>query len=238
MANEALSHPSPVFAVLTGDVIGSTRLGPEPLTAAFNLMSATAASFGRTWPNALVGGPEYFRGDAWQLMLARPELALRLALLMRAALRAGIGADTRVSIGIGLVDRIVPDRLSISNGEAFVLSGRALDRMPSAVEMTGVVPERAGPIAQWLPPILHLCGAILRRWTPRQAELMTHALASSGLTQERIAAALTRKVAKQTVQESLAAAGWRPLMEAVEAFERTDWRGLTALAVSPDSAPI
>lgn len=43
-------------------------------------------------------------------------------------------------------------------------------------------------------------------------------------THERIAKALVPEVAKQTVSDSVAGSGWRPLMEAVNALEKTDWR--------------
>jgi hypothetical protein len=212
--------------VLTGDLIGSSRLTPNQLADALAAMKAMFSSFARTWPNSVVGEPEFFRSVSWQVLLKRPELALRLALLARAALQAQAGVDSRVSIGIGSITQIVEDRISASIGEAFVLSGQALDLMSPHVEMTGALPERAEAMSQWLPPITHLCGALLRRWTRRQAELMSHALLLHEPTQEQIANALKRKVAKQTAQEILASAGWRPLMEAVAIFEQTNWRVL------------
>jgi hypothetical protein len=230
--------PSAVYAVLTGDLIGSTKLAPDGLAAARTAMTTTLTRFRAGWSDALIGEIEFFRGDSWQILLARPELALRLALLIRAALRAertgrskGVSGrkrapDTRLAICIGFADQIVPEKISVSNGEVFVLSGRALDQETVHFAMTASLPDRAKPVSDWLAAVTHLCDSIVSRWTARQAELMRVRLLSN-LTQQAIATGLRRRVAKQSVQGSLASAGWRPLMEAVDLFERTDWRELT-----------
>jgi hypothetical protein len=114
----------------------------------------------------------------------------------------------------------------MSTGEAFVLSGRSLDRLPGYFDLTGALPASVGAMADWLPMALHLCSELTRQWTRRQAELVSIGLLLENPTHDQIAQAVRPKVTKQTVQESLGGAGWRPLIEAVTTFERTDWAGV------------
>jgi hypothetical protein len=231
-----LSHPVPghgPVAVLTGDIIRSTALSSERLQQARHIVLDAARGFEGRRPSGLGSGAEFFRGDAWQLVLSRPGGALRLALLIRARLRAEIGADTRIAIGIGGVEVIDPERTSLSLGEAFELSGRALDKMTGYFEMTAALPEAAGVPAQWLPAMAHLCSGLVGSWTRRQAEIVACALLLESPTHAQIAKALSPPVQKQSVTSILRGAHWRPLLEAIRAFEATDW---AALVTKPSAA--
>jgi len=217
-----------VFAVLTGDIVGSRQLPPERLERVRRVIAAGAAQFRRRQPRALCGVPEVFRGDAWQLLLREPRWALRLALLLRAELLAGNDAITRVAIGVGAVDTIDRRRISLSTGEAFTLSGHALDHITGYFDLTGALPERAAALAGWFPAMLHVCSGLVRSWTRRQAEIVGLALRLDAPTHATIAAALRPRVSKQSVTESLAAARWRPLLEGIRVFEATEWDRLLA----------
>jgi hypothetical protein len=217
-----------VLAVLTGDIIRSTELSVEQMNRTRSIVERTVREFRPKPPRAVCGAPEFFRGDSWQLLLKEPRWALRVALSIQAALLAEIDVRTRISIGVGGADFIDARRISLSTGEAFTLSGRALDAITGYFDLTGDLPARAGALVGWFPATLHLCSGLLRPWTRRQAEIVSLALLPDNPTHEWIAKALRPKVAKQTVSESLAGAGWRPLLEAVRAFEETDWPALLA----------
>lgn len=218
-----------VFAVLTGDIIGSSKLSAERLDRARAVLLKGARQFHSRSRKAVVGVPEFFRGDAWQLLLKEPGRALRAALYIRAVLSAETSVETRISIGVGGVDVIDPSRISLSTGEAFTLSGHALDQMTGYFDLSGAIPERAGPLVGWFPAILHLSSGLVRPWTRRQAEIVSLALLLGNPTHEQIARSLRPAVSKQTVSESLAGASWRPLLEAIRAFETTDWPGIVGL---------
>ena len=213
------------FAVLTGDIIGSSRLSAAQLDRTRSLVLKGAQQFHSRSRRLVFGVPEFFRGDAWQLLLREPGQALRVALYIRALLSAKTGVATRIAIGIGPVDAINRSRTSLSTGEAFTLSGHALDEITGYFDLTGALPDRAAVLAQWFPAILHLCSGLIRDWTRRQAEIVSLALLSDGQTHERIARSLHPPVSKQTVSESLAGANWRSLLEAIRVFETTDWPG-------------
>ena len=217
-----------MFAVLTGDIVGSRQVPARQLERTRRLVAAGAALFRRRQPRALCGVPEAFRGDAWQLLLREPRWALRVALLMRALLLARNDVTTRIAIGVGEVEVVNRRRISLSTGEAFVLSGHALDHITGYFDLTGALPERAAPLAGWFPAMLHLCSGLVRPWTRRQAEIVGLALLLDNPTHEAIAGTLRPRVAKQSVTESLAAARWRPLLEGLRVFEATDWERLVA----------
>jgi len=152
------------------------------------------------WKAGLVRGkPEFFRGDAWQTLISDPREALRVALFVRASLLARDRTDTRISIGIGPVEQISKKRISLSTGEAFVLSGRALDEMTSYSRLTVALPDKVGPLKSWMPVLGELCDALIRGWTSRQAEMVRVALRLLGSSHEEIAGSLQRPVSKQAV---------------------------------------
>ncbi|ESQ86573.1 hypothetical protein ABAC460_22940 [Asticcacaulis sp. AC460] len=210
-------------AVLTGDIIKSSVLASDKLAAVRANLVQTVNDFQTAWPNSVVGEPDFFRGDSWQLLLTAPSHALRLSLLIRSRLRANERIDTRISIGIGSIENVEQARISMSTGEAFTLSGRALDDMGSYIQLTGALPNTAGAIADWVPLTLQLCGVMMRSWTRRQSEIVSQALIMKAPEHEEIARLLTPPVAKQTVTKSLQASNWRSLVSVIKVFENTDW---------------
>ena len=77
---------------------------------------------------------EYFRGDSVQIVVDNPSDSLVVCILFRVGLRARTEkklsnvSDVRLSIGIGMTE-FLGGSVNISDGEAFRLSGRALDQM-------------------------------------------------------------------------------------------------------------
>lgn len=221
-----LHHPTsnrPIFAVLTGDVVGSTKLSSDQMVSVRDMLSRCFSVFSLVRGNAV----EFYRGDSWQVLSREPKWALRLAILAQARLTAKLGVHTRVSIGIGSIADSNERKISLRTGEAFTLSGGALDNIPSHFLLTGALPERFGPLAMWFPAILHMCNGLMSSWTCRQAELVASMLQSANPTHEVIAASLNPPVTKQSVTGILTSANWRALSEPIKAFEATDWQSFS-----------
>jgi hypothetical protein len=214
---------SKYYAVLTGDIIKSSRLSPTQLESVRSSLISSVNTV-RRWTQGLVKGkPEFFRGDAWQLLLTDPAMALRVGIHLRASLLATGLADTRVAIGLGEVAEISHERVSLSTGQAFVLSGKALDRMTRYSDMTIEVPDSAGPLSAWLPVTSHLCDSLIGQWTTRQAQLVRAAVNPKDLDSEKIGQSLKPVVSKQAVAKGLSGANWYVLREAIRLFEETAW---------------
>lgn len=214
-----------IYAALTGDLIRSTRMPSDQFRATLETIARTVEEFGTVHPDVVLAAPDFFRGDSWQLVLAEPKWALRLALLIRSTLLARIGTDTRISIGVGGVDDLDLKRVSLSTGRAFVMSGRALD-MTLYYDLSGGLPDRSGVAARWFSLVLHLCSDLVRGWTRRQAEIFRVGLILDDPKHDAIAKALDPPVSKQAVTQALKGANWHVLMEAVDFFEDTDWTSL------------
>lgn len=81
------------FAVLTGDIVKSSRLSTSNLEAVRSAVFE-AVDVAKGWKRGLTKGkPEFFRGDAWRLLLQDPAMALRVAVFVRC--RRSTGTDSR-----------------------------------------------------------------------------------------------------------------------------------------------
>jgi len=221
-----------VYAVITGDIVGSTKLSRAEMKKVRNVTCAAierfnAFNFFADYRNSPKDA-EFSQGDTWQVAVPNPGASLRLALMVHADLRHQANAETRMAIGIGTIDNL-ERTVGISTGEAFILSGRALENISSSFRLTGALPERAKAMSDWFPGVLHLCGALMRGWTKRQAEVMGHWLAwpkpdLADATYERLADEF--KVTKQSVGDILSSANLPPLRDALIRFQKTDWQHL------------
>ena len=214
---------SKYYAVLTGDIVKSSRLRPSQLESVRASLIKTAET-ARGWQRGLVTGkPEFFRGDAWQLLLADAAMAMRVGVFLRASLLAKGLADTRIAIGLGEVAKVSSSRISLSTGQAFSLSGQALDRMTQYSNITIEIPRSAGPLSNWLPVVGHLCDSLISQWTSRQAEIVCAALDPREPDHEEVARVLKPTISKQAVAKALSGANWYAVREAMHLFESTSW---------------
>jgi len=215
-----------IFAVLTGDLIESKRLSSEQLDQVRSSLRMAADEV-KGWKRGLVRGtPEFFRGDAWQILLTEPKLSLRVAVFLRTSLLGSNLGDTRVVIGLGKVEKVNSKRISLSTGQAFTLSGRELDNLTHYFKMSIVLPEEARALGDWLRIVGHLCDMLIGQWTRRQAEIIRVALTLDDPTQAEVAERLDPPVTKQAVTKALAGANWQGLRSALKQFEKTDWAKL------------
>ena len=215
MANTAL------YAVLTGDVVGSTELSAERIEQVRGEIEDGVRVIAGWQAGLVAGGPEFFRGDAWQLALADPRMFLRASVYLRARLLAlKPQADTRIAIGLGSINRI-ETQVSHSTGSAFTFSGRTLDDMKSWRLFAADVNASRDDAVQWLSPLLSLCGAVVSRWKPKQATIASLALEPGNRTQKDIGDLL--KMTQQGVSDAMVAAEFKAVMDAILLLERLPW---------------
>jgi hypothetical protein len=205
-------------------MINSTSLSTQQIKQSWDALEGAIADFSDVHGSVIIGSPDFYRGDSWQILIDTPALSLRLALLIRARLRSELETDTRISIGMGSVETIHEKSISMSQGEAFTLSGHSLDTMTAYFDLTGQLPDEAGHMNDWFRTLLYLCSEFVQSWTRRQAEIVSLALLLKPPKHANIAKSLTPPVAKQTVTDSLKGAHWRALQEALKLFEATDWQ--------------
>jgi hypothetical protein len=213
-----------ICAALTGDIVRSSKMSAARLDEVRALVVDGVAEAAKWKRGIMRGKADFFRGDSWQALVVDPSFALRVAIFLRARLISADKADSRIAVGIGAVEKISKTRVSLSSGEAFEVSGHALDgmkrrRMTIAAGAT-LVPS-LGPLADWLAATAGLADAIISGWTARQAEVVAAALWPLDIAQETIAGDMS--IAQQTVSDTLNAAHFDELSQLLAVFENTAW---------------
>ncbi len=207
-----------VKAVLTGDLIGSTK------TSLINLDLSMAALKSAIAPLAAYYrfDPRFtrYRGDGWQVYLEHPGLVLRTSIMMIANLRAdGPGLATRISAGLGTVSHLGNQGLSEAAGTAFIYSGQGLDKMPAAKRL--VIAGDSAAI-RWHQAVFDLIEWQSGRWSREQAEAVMLALDPRNDTQKDLAKTLN--ITRQALQARLSSAGYPALTKALWAFETVTYK--------------
>ena len=216
------------IAVLTGDLIDSSRFEDTTLDRAFARLSTAVDEMSRWFEPGWISSLQRFRGDGWQLAMNRAAYALRVALMIRAALKAGdevIGVrrqpghlhlDTRIFIGIGQGPAAEQNPLHAVMGEAFQTSGRGLDQLSTACRMDGNALPLTAIQQDMISALLRLCDVAVRDWTPRRAILMQQVLRPDPPRQKTIARCVG--VTPQTINRHIRGAHGPALLAACRAF--------------------
>lgn len=123
------------YAVITGDIIGSTELTKASSTSWVNFLNKSLKSIGKNYEVPLT----IYRGDGFQGVTDNISSALRDAIILRLDLISSFEKnkkyprlDARIAIGIGNIDFVVRNRrhkVGEMDGDAFINSGRLLDNI-------------------------------------------------------------------------------------------------------------
>ncbi len=171
-------------AVLTGDLVKSKSIKDGDIEAVitslketFNEINRKLLSYKATF--------QIFRGDSFQAIIPKPELALITAIIIRSHLRAFeskykiegkksnkpinyVYTDARIAIGVGKVSYI-GDKVSESQGEAFQKSGYLLDKLKKENERLGIDTPWENINKEFYVES-KLSDAVISRWTANTAE--------------------------------------------------------------------
>lgn len=208
-------------AVITGDFIGSSKLAPKDWDKLHFVMKESSRLLRKSFIEIVPLEVDIFRGDSWQMLVLDPAKALRLSLFYRATIRAKIARpnlDTRIAVGVGKIDSIPETRVSEGHGEAYLLSGEALDWLNRSKAANMCFAHKDDEIAENFDVIVRLIDAIATRWTDKQALAISGAL--RGMKQEEIAEKLwDKRITQQAVAQHLSRAGWDPVEKGINYFE-------------------
>lgn len=188
-------------SVITADVVGSTRIKAERRVELPELIYQIAEDLQKICPIRL----EIFRGDSFQIMVEKPEQAPLIAVLVRAGLRkselvSGTQLlDARMAIGVGGVD-YEDSHLALSNGEAFILSGREFDKLGKR-RLSVVTPS--DEINAELQVETAFVDNVITHWTRQQSECIYQALLTNA---KHTQLASDDKTSRQNVGKKLLAA--------------------------------
>lgn len=179
-----------MIAVITGDIINSRALTDQlrwlqPLKALLSEWGGTPACW------------EIYRGDSFQLEIKDPFRAYEAAMRIKAVIKAvqpeegdkrTSPIDVRMSIGIGEKD-YTADRISESNGTAFVYSGEQFEKIKKekislAIRTSWMEFDREMNL------YIRLALIAMDNWSIGSGELMNILLKHPELNQQQIAGML------------------------------------------------
>ena len=193
-------------AVLTGDIVNSTKLPPAKEKALVKLLEQVLKSYKY----------EFYRGDSFQVLVREAGDSLRIALLCRTAaigITENNEADIKVSIGLGEVDDRIKT-LGSAKGEAFIISGRAFDEL----EKTGsrLVISTANTMANLsLQVVADYVNSIYSRMTSKQAKVIFELL--QGGLQQNVVKKL--KKSKSTISQHANSGRWAEIEKILNQYE-------------------
>lgn len=207
-------------AVLTGDLVASTKASPKAVDQAMDILGTAAAEIA-DWRLAGTDEPvgntlfTRYRGDGWQILVSVAAFDLRAALFLYARLAAHPGLPaTRIAVGVSTVDHVPGPDLSDAQGPAFAVSGRLLAEMERG-ERLRMAGSRMNALQV---AFLGLLDDRIADWTPEQAEAMACALPPDAPTQTVIAAGLG--ITPQALSARLSGARLRTIRRILQEWER------------------
>ena len=167
-------------AVITGDIIGSTKISPE------NWLPRLKAALGE-WGEEPADW-ELYRGDSFQLRVSNPLQAIEAAVNIKAAIKTVSGLDVRLGIGLGEI-AYNAKKITESNGTAFINSGEVFEQLSKMNQEIGL----KSPWQQFdqeMNLMLKLALIPMNQWTVSAAVAVWEVLKNPRLTQKELGARL------------------------------------------------
>ena len=199
-------------AVITGDIIASSKLTPVKRKKLQNRLSSFIKKTTETFPDFKA---EQFRGDSLQYVFTKKRAAaLRSALSLYCYLAAE-DFKIRQSIGLGEIT-FSTNNVTTSDGTAFRISGENVDELKKRAELFNIASVDTVFNDEWKVHSVSL-NYILERLSNAQAEAVYLQLQNT--KQEDIARAL--HISQPSVHQRLQAAGWNVMNKILQRFEAT-----------------
>ncbi|WP_298777820.1 SatD family protein [uncultured Polaribacter sp.] len=187
-------------SILTGDIINSRKSKDDLWLKA---LKETLTYFGES--------PKYwqiYRGDSFQLEIKDCQNAFLSALKIKSIIKMIDGVDVRIGIGIGKKE-FDTDKITESNGEAFINSGFAFDNYLKKQNLAIKSPWQE--IDKELNIAFDLALLTMDNWTVNSAEVFKTSLENETATQKEIAAILG--ITQGRVSERQKRAGFEQVMK-------------------------
>lgn len=224
-----------IHGIITGDIVASQNIQPKVRQKLFSDIAVFLKEIKKKWINDY----ETFRGDSLQCEVKSSEMALRVSLMIRAFFKGYLSEeelpkaqanrveertkgyfttdfDIRLAIGIGEVDFIKKNKITASDGEAFRLSGEALDSLKQEQHRL-VVKTFKKEFDEQLEPAILLLDALIQKWTLNGAELVLYLLQNK--KEEEIAGLLN--ISQSAVNQRKKNAQWFAIEKLIQYFEKT-----------------
>jgi hypothetical protein len=187
--------------IITADIIGSTSIDADARGELPELINQLTDELQEVSQIQV----EIFRGDSFQVMVQDVEKTPLVAVLLRAGLRKSELRsktkilDARMAIGIGKVSYI-NEKITLSDGEAFILSGREFDELGKR-KLSILTPSE--DVNAELRVETAFLDDVISHWTRQQSECIYNALLTNA---KQYQLASDDNTSRQNVGKKLSAA--------------------------------
>lgn len=165
------------YTVITGDIVGFTGLPPDRRFSAHRVIADSLQDLNyrySLWPKGSTGYA-MFRGDSFQCIITNTLEAMRVVMILISdLLRRKERLEFRIGMGVGTVEFLHNENVTLSIGEAFTNSGKAFDGLYSYQRLAIVTPWQR--VDDMLRASIESLDYIISKWTPQQAEAIYHFL--------------------------------------------------------------
>ncbi|MGD9636842.1 MAG: hypothetical protein AB7G28_16465 [Pirellulales bacterium] len=205
-----------LYGVVTGDVVGSTKLNAIEREALYQVMRDGSQELqGWLGKKTMPLEVDIYGGDTWQILLADPGKSLAAGIFFRAFLRSRAPRrDTRFVAAVGPVDFVPRNKVSEGDGEAFRLSGQGLAELKK--RRMGFFAHDLAAARQW-DLAFELIDALAMHWREKRSLAVTGAVRE--WTQDQIRQLWSPAIEQSTVNMHLKAAGWGAAKRGVDEFQ-------------------
>ena len=226
------------LAVITGDIVDSKEISPLSRQSLYKDLDLV---FKELKQKHWIDNYEMYRGDSFQCVMTQKFISLKVAIYLRAFIKAYIveedklpvsknlkdvpsptkgyypgNQDIRLSIGIGKVDFYNEKSLAHSDGPAFWFSGQGLDHLKKAPYRMSIKTEE-DKLNESLEPSILLLDAVLQKWTNNQAEIIKYKL--QDYKEEEASREL--KISQSAVNQRIKTSQWFAIEKLLQYFEKT-----------------
>lgn len=206
-----------LYGVITGDIVGSSKLDPVQREDLFQVMKEGSAAL-KSWLGPIMPlEVDIYGGDTWQVLLTHPGRTLAAGLFFRSFLRSSLSKrDTRFAVAVGTIDFVPGSNVSEGDGEAFRLSGQTLSDGLGKRRMAFVSHDQDATV-RW-DVVFDLIDALVsNQWTENRSQAVTGALRQ--LKQEEIGGLWDPPIEQSSVNRHLQSSGWASVSRAITQFE-------------------
>ena len=218
-------------ATISSDIVSSTSLSVEQRLILEKELMKLLRILKQTFGSKAFFG-RLIKGDYIECVLSDPQLALRVALIMKSfvkSIKIKVNNKTnkkiqrfkengiRIAVGVGELS-IFNKKRGIIDGEAIYLSGRAINEMTSSDKKTKNTLAFRSSQENWnesFTPIFSLLDVLFAQSTQAQCEIIFYKLLNK--SEKEISEIL--KKSQSTINQHSTAAGWFAVDRAVKYFE-------------------
>lgn len=195
-------------AVITGDIVNSQKVNSKIW------LNALEVAIGEDFKNQQKW--EIFRGDEFQYYIEDAKEVFLTILKLKSQLKMIKNLDIRMSVGFGKRD-LAMKKVSISNGSAFVNSGRNFENLKKE-KINLIVHSGDKNFDDDLNLIFRWASETMDNWTPPVAETVFELLSNKNLTQEELAKKLN--ITQSSVSQRFKRANFNLIMETDQYFRK------------------